>query len=250
MDYKLNVVLDKKQIRKEPIKLILPNISNNPNDKSKSFKNKSLPNKEKIGIKSENNSKNNKYHIYKSRNNNIYNCNTLQTKAKKRYESYDNNTNNYNIFRTNSKKKYESFNNNINNNNAIQTKLKRYESVSSTGQNITLNVEAKLFNNRLNNHDNSLENYHRHSNNNIWEHNYKKFISPVYNNVKSIDITDLNDGEPDKMISEISKIKSTNFIIHLNKNKKKKGAKISLFNKNNHNNDEDDEDNSFSSKSD
>ena len=133
----------------------------------------------------------------------------------------------------------------------MQTKPKRYESSVSIGQNLIFNSQAKLFNNELKSSDNSLENSLIHSNGNIWGHNYdnKNLISPVNNHVKTIYNSDLNEGDPDKIINKISKVKSTNFIIHLNKNKKKKGVKISLFNKNsnNHNNDDDD-DRSFSSK--
>ena len=255
MDYKLNVVLDTKKLRKEPVKLFLPYISNNPKDNIRPIKNKSLQNKKKLAIKTENYLHNNNYNINKSRNKNIYNYNTLQIKPKKKNESYENKINNYNnnISLTKPKKKYESFNNNINNYNTIQTKPKRYESSVSIGQNLIFNSQAKLFNNELKSNDNSLENSLIHSNGNIWGHNYdnKNLISSVNNHVKTIYNSDLNEGDPDKIINKISKIKSTNFIIHLNKNKKKKGVKISLFNKNsnNHKNDDDD-DRSFSSKDD
>ena len=252
MDYKLNVVLDTKKLRKEPVKLILPYISNNPKDNIRPIKNKSLQNKKKLAIKTENYLHNNNYNINKSRNKNIYNYDILQTKPKKKNESYENKINNYNISQTKPKKKYESFNYNINNYNTIQTKPKRYESSVSIGQNSIFNSQAKLFNNQLKS-DNFLENSLIHSNENIWGHNYenKNLISPVNNHVKTIYNSDLNEGDPDKIINKISKVKSTNFIINLNKNKKKKGIKISLFNKNsnNHKNDDDDDDDrSFSSK--
>jgi hypothetical protein len=239
MDYKLNVVLDIKKLRKEPVKLILPYISKNPKDKNnKSNKNKSLPNKKKLAIKIENNSKSNNYNIYKSRNDNLYKNNTLETKQEKRYESYDNNEKNCNILQIKPKRKYESFSSF----KAI-TKPKRYESCLSIGQNIILNSESKLFKNQFNTIDNPLINSQNYSK----KHKYEKFLSPAYDHLK----TNNNPDDSDKIINKMSKIKSTNFIVNLNKNKKKKRGRVSLFNKNNnkdHSDDEDDDNKSFSSE--
>ncbi len=187
MDYKLNVVLDIKKLRQKPIKLILPLINKNSNDTVKV--NKSIPNKKKLEIKTEN---------------------TL---------SSDN-------FNNNNKRR----NNNLNNLNTVQINpQKRFESSVSIGQNIIFNSESQLFKNKLKNPDYSGEKNIKQARNNIRNIKLDNYnLISQKNNEKIIYNSSLSD-DSDKIMNKLSKIKSTNFLINLNKNKKKKGLKNLIF---------------------
>lgn len=198
MDYKLNVILDIKKLRQKPIKLILPLINKNSSDTVKV--NKSIPNRKKLEIKTENTLSNDNYsNNNKSRNNNLNNINTVQINPQKRFES-----------------------------------------CVSIRQNIIFNSESQLFKNKLKNPDYSGENNIKQARNNIRNLKLDNYNLISQKNTEKIIYNSSLSDDSDKIMNKLSKIKSTNFLINLNKNKKKKGLKNLIF-KNKSNADDNDD---------
>ena len=202
MDYKLNVVLDTKKLKQKSIKLFLPLIDKNSLKTINVNKsNNNDFNKKLQKIFTEKNINN-----YKSRNERI-NCNSMNNKSK-----------------------------NI-----------KYNSCITLNENRMINDESKYSKNRIKSNDSPI-NLKIHSNKNAKNKNNDNYSYDSHiNNRNIINIESkinnninkkVNDSE--EMFNKLTKIKSTNFIIDLNKSKTKNWSKNFTF--------KDDNENSFSPK--
>jgi len=207
MNYKLNVVVDAKKLKKKPIKLFLPTINNN------NFStNKSVSLKKTVKIKKDKN----KY-IYNSNINSFSdNKNIVDTTS-------NNNNNNNNNSRNNI--------NNINNYNSPKPTRtrKRYDSCSAFVNNQIFKSASRFNKNRIKNTEFSMETYNnkqtinnsKNNNNNNKNYNLVSFIN-----------TDTNSDSMDSKNSDddiISKIKASYSIIDMSK--KKNEVKKSILKK-------------------
>ena len=104
---------------------------------------------------------------------------------------------------------------------------KRTDSCLTIGEKGILNLESKYIKNKIKNDDLHLNNK-KQPINNIKNNNIENYI--LESHIKSRNIKSLSDDEDsNEIINKLSKIKSTNFIIDLSKNKNKQ-EKNMIFN--------------------
>ena len=193
MNYKLNAVVDVKQLKQKPLKLILPLINKNSSNTINITKDDY--NKKLVKINTEKN-------IYKYRNNDIINtnCNTVKNKNKRRYDSY---------LSFGEKKVINS------ESKIIKNKIKNYDSSLENYKQILLDINSN-----------------NNSNNNILKNRNSAEIYTLeskQNNSNSNDNLNLSQIS-EKIKRKQSKLKSTNCIIDLSKVKKRNTLKNFVYN--------------------
>jgi len=142
-----------------------------------------------------------------------------------------NTNNNKKIIKINTEKNIYNFKsrNEKNNLNSMEKKKykKRTDSCLTIGEKGILNLESKYIKNKIKNDDLHLNNK-KQPINNIKNNNIENYI--LESHIKSRNIKSLSDDEDsNEIINKLSKIKSTNFIIDLSKNKNKQ-EKNMIFN--------------------
>ena len=193
MNYKLNAVVDVKQLKQKPLKLILPLINKNSSNTINITKDDY--NKKLVKINTEKN-------IYKYRNNDIINtnCNTVKNKNKRRYDSYLN-FGEKKVINSESK--------------IIKNKIKNYDSSLENYKQILLDTNSNSnSNNNILKNRNSAEIYTLESKQNNSNSNDNLNLSQISEKIKR----------------KQSKLKSTNCIIDLSKVKKRNTLKNFVYN--------------------